>query len=94
MSINYAYSTQVKVVKCYPNPATSIINFEFPSGVEKNSTIQIYSFSGKKITEVSANSSKITVLLDDNNYYRGIYVFRLVDKNGKIVETGKFQVVR
>lgn len=97
VSVNFAYSgnnTQVKVVKCYPNPATSIINFEFPVGVEKNSTIQIYSFSGKKITEVPVNGNKITITLDNSSYYRGVYVFRLQDKSGKIVETGKFQVVR
>ncbi|CAN5751271.1 hypothetical protein BH10BAC2_BH10BAC2_07020 [soil metagenome] len=86
-------STQVKVVKCYPNPATSVINFEFPSGVAKNSVIQIYSFTGKKITDVAVSSGKITVILD-NDYYRGVYVFQLRDKNGKIIETGKFQVVR
>lgn len=98
VSHNFVFSTignytQVKVVKCYPNPATSIVNFEFPDGVEKNCAIQIYSFSGKKITEIPTNGSKITVTLD-NNYYRGIYVFRLSDKNGKIIETGKFQVVK
>jgi hypothetical protein len=97
VSVSLVYSgnnTQVKVVKCYPNPATSVINFEFPAGVEKNSVIQIYSFSGKKITEVPANGNKITVMLDNSSYYRGVYVFRLQDKSGRIVETGKFQVVR
>ena len=92
----FSYSgnnTQVKVVKCYPNPATSIVNFEFSDKIDKNSVIQIYSFSGKKITEIPTNGNKITVTLD-NNYYRGIYVFRLSDKNGKIIETGKFQVVK
>lgn len=98
VSHNFVYSytgnnTQVKVVKCYPNPATSIVNFEFLSEVEKNSIIQIYSFSGKKITDLPVNGSKITVILD-NSYYRGIYVFQLRDKNGKVIETGKFQVVR
>jgi hypothetical protein len=103
MSITSAFSikydkgptgtTQVKVVKCYPNPATSVINFEFPSGVAKNSVIQIYSFSGKKVTDVAVSSGKITVILG-NDYYRGVYIFQLRDKNGKIIETGKFQVVR
>ena len=96
MSLGSAYSkpsTQVKVVKCYPNPATSVINFEFQMGGDKNSVLQIYSFSGKKMKDVAISSGKVTVILD-NEYYRGIYIFQLRDKNGKIVETGKFQVVK
>ncbi len=84
---------EVKVIKCYPNPATSVINFEFTGTLDKSSTLQIYSFSGKKMIDQSFATNKITVLLD-NNFYRGIYIFQLHDKNGKILETGKFQVVK
>lgn len=82
--------TQVKIAKCYPNPAVSVINFEFSSNV---SALQIYSFTGKKMSDISITSSKITVTLD-NNYYRGLYIYQLRDKSGRIIETGKFQVVR
>lgn len=92
MSFNSVFS-QTKIVKCYPNPATAVINFEFKSGKDKNSQLQIYSFTGKKMTDLAVNSGKITVLLD-NEYYRGVYIFQLRDKNGRIIETGKFQVVR
>ena len=85
-------STQVKLVKCYPNPATSFINFEFQKEDGKNYILQIYSFSGKRIIEVPATDAKLTVTL--NEFYRGIYVFQLRDKAGKIIETGKFQVVK
>ena len=27
-----------------------------------------------------------------NDFYRGIYIFQLKDKNGKVVDSGKFQV--
>ena len=96
MSFSSVFSrtpTQVKVVKCYPNPATSVINFEFQIGADKNSVLQIYSFSGKKMKDVAISSGKVTVILD-NEYYRGIYIFQFRDKNGKIIETGKFQVVK
>ena len=85
-------SSQVKVVKCYPNPATSFINFEFQKEGGKNYILQIYSFSGKRIVEIPASDTKLTVTL--NEFYRGIYVFQLRDKTGKIIETGKFQVVK
>lgn len=85
-------SPAVQQVKCYPNPATSFVNFEFTNGVDKNNTIQVFSFVGKKMTELPVNANKITVTLTD--YYRGIYVFQLRDKGGNIIESGKFSVVK
>jgi len=82
-----------KIVKCYPNPAVSVINFEFASDVDKNYVLQIYSFTGKKMTEISLSANKITVTLN-NDYYRGIYIYHLQDKSGRIIESGKFQVVK
>ena len=37
-----------KVLRFFPNPATTVINFEFDKSVETNSVIAIYSFYGKK----------------------------------------------
>ncbi|BAV08586.1 hypothetical protein FLA_4632 [Filimonas lacunae] len=82
--------TNVSVVKCYPNPAISYINFEFPQQIDKDYTLYIYSFVGKKMTELQVTNRKLILPL--TGYYRGIYVFQLRDKTGKIIETGKFQV--
>lgn len=86
-------STKVDVIKCYPNPATSVINFEFPKNIDKSYVLQIYSFVGKQMVEVSVSGNKLSLPLN-NDFYRGIYIFQLRDKAGKIVESGKFQVVR
>lgn len=87
------FQTQVKIVKFYPNPATSLINFEFPNEYNNNYVIQIYSFTGKKMAELPVSASKITVTLT-NEYYRGLYIFHLTDKSGKLIEAGKFQVIK
>lgn len=87
------FGYQVKIVKCYPNPATSVINFEFATAGNKTNTLQIYSFTGKKMTDQILTSQRVSVLLGDD-FYRGIYIFQLRDKTGKILETGKFQVVK
>src|SRR4051812_10488223 len=87
------FFTQVKVVKCYPNPATSVVNFEFASNLDRTYSLQIYSFSGKKMAEMSTASNKVSVMLN-NEFYRGIYIYQLRDKTGRIIETGKFQVVK
>lgn len=103
ITANQAYTTdksynpaelQVKTVKCYPNPAVSFVNFEFSSDVvSKNCSLQVYSFTGKKMYEANISNVKITLSLT-NDFYRGIYVYQLRDKSGRILETGKFQVTK
>ena len=82
----------VQVIKCYPNPATSFVNFEFPKDVDKSNTLLVFSFVGKKMAEIPVNNNKLTVTLND--YYRGVYVYQLRDKGGNIVESGKFSVIK
>jgi len=83
---------QVKIVKFYPNPATAAINFELPKGYDKSYSIQLFNFMGKKVAEINASSARMNFSLD--GFYRGVYIFQLRDKFGKIVDSGKFQVVR
>jgi hypothetical protein len=79
-------------VRTYPNPASSIINFEFSKPVQRNYILQVFNFVGKKVFESNAVTQKISVPVAD--LYRGIYIFQLRDKMGRIVESGKFQVSR
>lgn len=81
----------VKTVKLYPNPAVSFINFEFSKTYDQSFSLQIYNFLGKKVAELKPTEKKIVLPLTD--YYRGVYIFQLRDKQGNIVEAGKFQVV-
>lgn len=81
-----------KLLKPYPIPATTAINFEFLYGYDKSFTLQIYNFMGKNVNEITKMSPRITMPLDD--FYRGIYVYQLRDKEGKIIDSGKFQVVK
>ena len=78
-------------VHFYPNPATSYITFEdFSKKYDKNYTIQLFNFLGKKVFEFNLGDQKNIVNVSD--FFRGIYIFQLKDPNGKIVESGKFQV--
>ncbi len=81
-----------KLIKPYPIPATTSVNFDFLYGYDKSFSVQIYNFMGKQIMEVKNVLPRINVPLDD--FYRGIYVYQLRDKEGKIIESGKFQVVK
>jgi len=80
-----------KKISFYPNPATSYITFDIPQkNFEKGLTITVFNFLGKKISEKQTVSEKTVVSLTD--FSRGTYIYHLVDRSGKVIDTGKFQV--
>ena len=80
-----------KVVKFYPNPAISFITFEIIDKEEnKTYQLQIFNFLGKMVKEATDVSAKTTMNVSD--LVRGIYIFQLKESNGRIVESGRFQV--
>ncbi len=80
-------------IKFYPNPAVSYITFEDAlKKYDKNYTIQLFNFLGKKVFEFNLSDQKNVVNVSD--FFRGIYIFQLRDPTGKIVESGKFQVTK
>ncbi len=89
---SFINDASVKTVKFYPNPAVSIINFEFQKNYDKSYSLLIFNFIGKKVVELQATEQKISVPLTE--FYRGVYIFQLRDKQGNTVESGKFQVVK
>jgi hypothetical protein len=81
-----------KIIKFYPNPAVSVINFDFQRGYDNSYSLLIFNFMGKKVYELKSIPSRININLED--FYRGIYIYQLRDKNGVILESGKFQVAK
>lgn len=84
--------SQQKLLKVYPIPAYTTINFDFQRGFDKSYTVSIFNFIGKKVFELKNVTPQFNVKLDD--FFRGIYIYQLRDKNGLIIESGKFQVVK
>ena len=85
-------NNEAKLIKCYPIPATTVVYFEFQRGYDKSYTFEVFSFIGKKVYEVTNPSQKITIPLDE--FYRGFYYYKLLDKNGDFIESGRFIVVK
>lgn len=81
----------LRITRFYPNPAVSQITFDFEQSNDKSYSFQIFNFVGKKVYETQNITPKTVINVTD--YYRGVYIFRLEDKNGKVVDTGKFQVM-
>lgn len=87
-----AGAVTARIIKFYPNPATSKINFDFQRDYDRSYSFQIFSFVGKKVLELNNIAPKTSINLND--FYRGIYIFQLRDRNGKVIDSGKFQVSR
>ena len=83
----------VKIVKAYPNPATSRIFFEIQQhNNDKTYDLIVYNFLGKKVDQLKNINGRTTV--DLGSYYSGVYIFQLRDRDGNLVESGKFNVVK
>lgn len=81
-----------RIIKLYPNPATTDITFDLQKGYQRGMSVQIYSFLGKKVFEIPNAPQKSRIDLSDFN--RGLYMYHLLDATGKVVESGKFQVTK
>ncbi|HEU4552857.1 MAG TPA: T9SS type A sorting domain-containing protein [Chitinophaga sp.] len=82
-----------KIVKLYPNPASSRINFEIQQhNNDKVYDLIVYNFLGKKVDQVKNINGRTSV--DLGSYYSGVYIFQLRDRDGNLIESGKFNVVK
>lgn len=84
--------TTDKMVSFYPNPAVAFIRFNVVGQKQTAYSLHIFNFVGKRMTEVQGITSNATVNLQD--YLRGIYIYQLRDRYGRVLESGKFQVVK
>lgn len=87
---NRPVQVPVKLVRFFPNPATSFINFELQKSANETYTFQVFNFLGKKVMDLPQVSNRTQV--DLTNYTRGFYIFQLKNNSGKVIESGKFQV--
>lgn len=84
---------QASIVRFYPNPATTVINFDFQKAYEQGYSIQIFNaILGRKMFDQANMPERTVINLSD--FPRGMYIYQLRDKSGRMVESGKFQVAK
>ncbi|MFZ9262317.1 MAG: T9SS type A sorting domain-containing protein [Chitinophagaceae bacterium] len=83
-------SEHVKRTVIYPNPARSFVQLQFKQQIPAPALLVIYNFIGKKQLELVNPGNN--VYLDLADFRRGLYIFQFKDKNGQIIDSGKFQV--
>lgn len=81
---------QIEVTaKFYPNPASTQITFECGQWAGKNYQFQVFNFIGKKMVDRPVTEKMVVPV---SEFYRGIYIFQIRDRMGRVVHSGKFQV--
>ncbi len=86
-------SAQLKFIKTYPNPASTIVTIAFQKGYNRYYSIQILNSIGKKMYEAKFLPASFSIDLREQKFYRGIYIYQLLDKTGVVIESGKILVV-
>jgi len=81
-------------VSVYPNPGNGVFtvaikNYEL--GI--TNSVEVYNIIGEKVYAASLNPSKGGTLynhvIDISNQSNGLYLYRIVDKNGALIKSGK-----
>jgi len=80
------------LVKLFPNPATTYINIDISRLNSNTAIFQVFNFMGRRVYETRLSSSRTSLYLND--FFRGMYIYQLRDRNGAVLETGKFQVLK
>jgi hypothetical protein len=89
---NKTSDPEEKLVNFYPSPATTVISFDFQYSADDSYSLLIFNFMGKKVYEAKITSQHLDISLTD--FYRGIYIYQLRDIDSRILESGKFQVIK
>jgi hypothetical protein len=86
---------QLKYIKTYPNPVSTsaTLNLSFQRDYNRNYSIQILNTIGKKMYEAKFLPTTLSIDLKAQRFYRGVYIYQLLDRNGAVVESGKILVV-
>ena len=71
-------------INIYPSPTTGIFTI---TGLLKGQIIELYNYTGQKLS--AAISDKNTIQFDISNYANGIYLVRILNKDGSVFTTKK-----
>ena len=80
--------SQTNSIKVYPNPSNGLFTFE-SSGVSFNAKIEIYNVLGEKVDNASLQRAQGDYQIDLRSQPPGIYLYRIVSEQGKLLSTGK-----
>ena len=75
----------------YPNPTNSITNAVFDANYSGNGRVELWGMGGQKLedNQINVKSGENTIPVDLSQYSDGMYLFRIFDKDGNLIEDNK-----
>ena len=83
-------ATQNNGVNIYPNPSSSLTNFDVTS--ENANNVVVYDMTGREVTSSIILNKKATI--NSSNLAEGVYSYSIVGKQGEVISRGKFSVAQ
>jgi hypothetical protein len=71
-------------INVFPNPSNGLFNF---SGLKNENSIEIFDITGRLVLHTISNESLYVIDLTEKD--RGVYFYRITDKNNKKVKQGR-----
>ena len=75
-------------IKVFPNPSKGVFTFQL-SGINQQSRVEIYNMIGEKVYSQPLPIVNSQFSINLSNQASGIYLYRLIDNNGKAIGSGK-----
>ena len=76
-------------IKAYPNPVSTIINFEFEKTYSHKMLLEIYDVLGQRVYDISIANNENNIKINLEDLKKGIYFYKWTSNN-KTIGAGKF----
>jgi hypothetical protein len=75
----------------YPNPAQGLTTAIFDANYSGRGRVELWGMGGQKLVDkqINVNSGENSVSVDLSEYTKGMYLFRIFDENGKLIEDNR-----
>ncbi len=77
-------------INVYPNPANSQVTFMAVNKIEMEQYITIFDITGRNMSQVEIKNGM--AMLNTDTYSNGIYLYKLTDSSGTLLNQGKFVI--
>jgi|SRR6185312_9975748 len=84
-------SAPAENINVYPNPASTEVNFAITS-TEQAARADIFDITGKKMNSYTLNNNLGS--FSTSGYANGLYFYQVYSKQGSLMKTGKFSILR
>jgi len=93
VDIEEILKNKINNAKVYPNPASDHITFDTKDASEERN-VELFNLQGNLMIRQNLSPGSNTIQIDKSVFPEGLYIWRLTDKTGKLINVGKIVVLR